>query len=131
MCCFFFLSCEYFVLCARSSFLYLLQESKKILFSAPLFYSFQNPIVHQVALIVDNHNKCVIANAQHPKFKSGHACSTKTKSWGNISLIGFCHNIWKDHSPMVVKMEIVSTRIDRGLNALTMDFQWIMKHNVL
>jgi hypothetical protein len=34
----------------------LLKESKKILFSTPLFYSCQNPVVHWVALTSKSNN---------------------------------------------------------------------------
>jgi hypothetical protein len=47
----------------------------------------------------------------------------KPKVGGTYLSLIFCQNTWyleRLHSPMVIKMEIVSTHIDRGLNALTM-----------
>jgi hypothetical protein len=35
------------------------------------------------------------------------------------------------HSPIAIEMETVLTHIKKGSNTLTMDFQWMIKENIL
>jgi len=74
---------------------------------------------------VDNNNKCVVTNAQHPKIKRGCASNIINKSLENIFFLVFLPILKNIHSLVAINMKIIPTHIDGKLNISTMDFQWI------